>query len=114
MPDVDGALAELAYALDDLRLDGVVLFSNARGAYLGDPRFTPLFDELLRPEGNGAAGGSTGQAQPAGASSGQRVTAGSEPQDPGTSATGQTDWSAAMGSEDAGLADPTRITTISE
>jgi 6-methylsalicylate decarboxylase len=48
LPDVDGALAELAYALDDLRLDGVVLFSNARGRYLGDPRFTPLFDELQR------------------------------------------------------------------
>jgi aminocarboxymuconate-semialdehyde decarboxylase len=35
LPDVDGALAELAYALDDLRLDGVVLFSNARGVYPG-------------------------------------------------------------------------------
>ena len=69
-------------------------------------RYRSLFDELLRPEGNGAAGGTTGQAQPAGASSGQRVTAGSEPQDPGTSATGQTDGSAAMGSDDAGLADP--------
>jgi hypothetical protein len=31
LPDVDGALAELAYALDDLQLDGVLLFSNARG-----------------------------------------------------------------------------------
>ena len=48
LPDVDGALAELAYALDDLQLDGVVLFSNARGIYLGDSRFTPLFDELQR------------------------------------------------------------------
>ncbi|MGD0068033.1 MAG: amidohydrolase family protein [Streptosporangiaceae bacterium] len=48
LPDVDSALAELAYALDDLRLDGVVLFSNARGSYLGDPRFAPLFDELQR------------------------------------------------------------------
>ena len=48
LPDVDGALAELGYALDDLQLDGVVLFSNARGRYLGDPRFTPLFDELQR------------------------------------------------------------------
>jgi 6-methylsalicylate decarboxylase len=46
LPDLDGALAELAYALDDLRLDGVVLFSNARGIYLGDPSFTPLFEEL--------------------------------------------------------------------
>lgn len=60
-------------------------------------RYRSLFDELLRPEGNGAA---------AGASSRQRVTAGPEPQDPGTSATGQTDGSAAMGSDGAGLADP--------
>src|SRR5712691_1826965 len=35
LPDVDGALAELTYALDDLQLDGVLLFSNARGVYLG-------------------------------------------------------------------------------
>jgi 6-methylsalicylate decarboxylase len=48
LPDVDGALAELTYALDDLRLDGVLLFSNARGVYLGDSQFTPLFDELQR------------------------------------------------------------------
>ena len=34
LPDVDGALAELAYALDDLRLDGILLFSNVRGVYL--------------------------------------------------------------------------------
>ena len=48
LPDVDGALAELSYALDDLRLDGVVVFSNARGIYLGDPRLAPLFEELQR------------------------------------------------------------------
>ena len=48
LPDVDGALAELAYALDVLGLDGVVLFSNARGVYLGDARLAPLFDELQR------------------------------------------------------------------
>jgi aminocarboxymuconate-semialdehyde decarboxylase len=46
LPDLDGALAELSYALDDLHLDGVVLFSNARGVYLGDPLLTPLFEEL--------------------------------------------------------------------
>jgi aminocarboxymuconate-semialdehyde decarboxylase len=39
---------ELAYAFDELRLDGVVLFSNARGVYLGDRRFWPLFEELQR------------------------------------------------------------------
>jgi aminocarboxymuconate-semialdehyde decarboxylase len=48
LPDVDGALGELAYALDDLELDGIVLFSNNRGTYLGDPRFTRLFEELQR------------------------------------------------------------------
>jgi predicted TIM-barrel fold metal-dependent hydrolase len=48
LPDVDGALGELSYALDELRLDGVVLFSNARGTYLGDSAVAPLFDELQR------------------------------------------------------------------
>src|SRR5450631_3680766 len=48
LPDVDGALCELEYALDTLKLDGVVLFSNARGTYIGDNRFRPLFDELER------------------------------------------------------------------
>lgn len=48
LPDVDGALRELEYGLDTLKLDGVVLFSNARGIYLGDDRFRPLFDELQR------------------------------------------------------------------
>jgi hypothetical protein len=41
LPDVDGALAELAYALDDLGLDGVLLFSNARGILLGGPAVHP-------------------------------------------------------------------------
>ena len=48
LPDVDGSLRELEYALDILKLDGIVLFSNARGIYLGDKRFKPLFDELER------------------------------------------------------------------
>src|ERR1700690_331043 len=48
LPDVDSALRELEYALDTLKLDGVVLFSNARGVYLGDKRFKPLFDEFER------------------------------------------------------------------
>jgi predicted TIM-barrel fold metal-dependent hydrolase len=48
LPDVDGALNELTYALDVLKLDGVVLFSNVNGVYLGDQRFEPLFEELER------------------------------------------------------------------
>jgi len=45
LPDVDGALRALEYALDVLKLDGVVLFSNARGIYLGNAQVSPLLDE---------------------------------------------------------------------
>lgn len=48
LPDVDGALGELAYAMDELHADGVVLLANADGKYLGDPDFTPLLQELDR------------------------------------------------------------------
>jgi aminocarboxymuconate-semialdehyde decarboxylase len=44
----DEALAELAYALDDLHLDGVVLTSNSRGRYLGHPELEPVLTELER------------------------------------------------------------------
>ena len=69
-------------------------------------RYRSLFDELLRPDGNGAAGGAIGQAQPAGVSSRQRVAAGPEAQDLGTSATGPADDPAAMESDGVGPADP--------
>jgi predicted TIM-barrel fold metal-dependent hydrolase len=48
LPDVDGALAELAYALDVLKLDGVGLFSSFENVFLGDPLYEPLFAELHR------------------------------------------------------------------
>ena len=48
LPDVDGALEEISYALDVLRLDGIGLFSSVGDRYLGDPRFDPIFDELDR------------------------------------------------------------------
>jgi aminocarboxymuconate-semialdehyde decarboxylase len=48
LPDVEGALNELAYAFDVLKLDGVVVFSNSNGVYLGDKRFEPVFEELER------------------------------------------------------------------
>jgi aminocarboxymuconate-semialdehyde decarboxylase len=42
------ALTELAYALDELHLDGVVLTSNVAGHYLGDPFLEPVLAELER------------------------------------------------------------------
>jgi len=48
LPDVDGALKEISYALDVLRLDGVGLFSSVTDRYLGDPSFDPVFAELNR------------------------------------------------------------------
>ncbi|GAB1820233.1 amidohydrolase family protein [Herbidospora sp. RD11066] len=48
LPDVEGSLAELAYALDDLGSDGVALMSNAHGRYLGNQAYEPLWAELDR------------------------------------------------------------------
>lgn len=48
LPDVDGALQEIGYALDTLKLDGVVMLTNFNGVYLGDKRLGPVFDELNR------------------------------------------------------------------
>jgi predicted TIM-barrel fold metal-dependent hydrolase len=42
------ALVELAYALDELNLDGVVLTSNVDGHYFGDPFLEPVLAELER------------------------------------------------------------------
>lgn len=46
----DAALAELGYALDELRLDGVVLTSSVLGRYLGDPSLEPVLADLARRE----------------------------------------------------------------
>ncbi|MFD4605747.1 amidohydrolase family protein [Streptomyces sp. NPDC058464] len=48
VPDVEGSLAELDHALGTLHADGVVLLSNTRGTYLGDPLLEPLMEELNR------------------------------------------------------------------
>ena len=48
LPDVDGALEELRYALDTLKLDGIVLLASFGETYLGDPAFDAVFAELNR------------------------------------------------------------------
>ena len=48
MNDVEGSLAEIAYALDELKADGIGLVTNYQDAWLGDPKFDPIFQELNR------------------------------------------------------------------
>lgn len=48
MQDVDGALKELAYALDVLKADGIGLLTSYGDKWLGHPQFAPVMDELNR------------------------------------------------------------------
>jgi predicted TIM-barrel fold metal-dependent hydrolase len=46
LPYVQGAIDELRYALDVLKLDGVCLYTHYEGKYLGDKEFDVFFKEL--------------------------------------------------------------------
>lgn len=48
LPDVEGSLAELAYAFDELKADGVTVETNTHGHYLGHPKFEAVWAELDR------------------------------------------------------------------
>lgn len=48
MDDPDAAVRELHRAIDDLKLNGVILLSNIRGRALTDPAYRPFFAEADR------------------------------------------------------------------
>ena len=48
LPDVDAAVAEIAYCCDHLEVDGFVLLTNVDGTYVGDAANEPVFRELDR------------------------------------------------------------------
>lgn len=46
LPDIDAAIAEASYCLDELDADGIVLLTNTDGVYVGSPQFDPLLEFL--------------------------------------------------------------------
>jgi predicted TIM-barrel fold metal-dependent hydrolase len=46
LPDIEGAVAETARALDELKADGIIIETNHNGMYLGDSRLDPFWTAL--------------------------------------------------------------------
>lgn len=48
LPDVEGSLQEIAYALDTLHADGFIVRTNDQDKWLGDKDYWPVYEELNR------------------------------------------------------------------
>ncbi|PSN72049.1 amidohydrolase 2 [Corynespora cassiicola Philippines] len=48
LPNIEAAIEEARYCLDDLHFEGIGIFTNYEGRYIGDSYYDPLFEELNR------------------------------------------------------------------
>lgn len=48
LPDIEASLAEIAYCLDELHFEGIGLYTNVNGLYLGDRGLDAVFQDLDR------------------------------------------------------------------
>jgi hypothetical protein len=48
LPDIDGSLQAIEYAFDTLKLQGIGILTSYGNRWIGDPMFTPVFEELNR------------------------------------------------------------------